>query len=663
MNSCFINFRYYGSALTAALLCCCAVALAQPALDDSRPSAAPSEVAPRLTLGGQDEVRLLAPSRSGGDQGTQANQARLRMADFDTKNLEAEDRLREDVPGLPLRIGVNRKLPGAPTSCATAGQWSVLPDGTCLWTFDLEVPGAVAVKVHFSRLDLPAGGRLLLCGTGQKQADVYTDRGPTGKGDFWTASVPGEVVHLQYQEYQAGSTAASPIIEVDQISHIYRDLSAAAPSTVPADGGYERMSMLPCEQDVNCYTVDPAARGAVGLMEFVKGGGTSLCSGALLADNDPNTYAGYFLTANHCLNTQTEVNSLTIYWFYQTDYCDGTFPPLATLPKSIGGTLLATSTTTDFTFIRMVDDPHDGQGFAAWTTTDPSGTVAGIHHPLGTYKRISFGTLTTDPPICGGYPTQNYWYLDWTTGAVENGSSGSPLFNSNWQVVGQLYGSCGEPPDCTNPQTSNTIYGKFGVTYNLTETYPPISSWLNQVTSDDSYEDNDTLDHAAPITRGSYALRLVDFEDYFLISSPRGGQVTVSATYSSSDFQPLLQLLCLDGTLIAQSRTWSGTETVSSNLPAGNYIIRLLKEHKWGGNYTLNVTLPLGYSDFDRDGDVDMVDFGHLQRCYSGSDIQQDPTCFDACLDGDNRVNAADMALFSACYSGPNVPAQAGCTP
>jgi hypothetical protein len=223
-----------------------------------------------------------------------------------------------------------------------------------------------------------------------------------------------------------------------------------------------------------------------------------------------------------------------------------------------------------------------------------------------------------------------------------------------------LFGACvnpGKSVGCDNPEDFNIVYGKFGLTYSA------ISSWLNQVTPDDSYEDNDTLAQAAPITRGSYALRLVDFDDYFLISSPRSGQVTVTATYNPDDFQPLLQLLYPDGTLITQSETGSGTETVSANLPVGDYIIRMFRDDKWGGDYTLDITMPPSYSDFDRDGDVDMVDFAHLQRCYTGSTAQTDPTCFDACLDDDNRVNAADMALFDACYSGPNVPAQPGCTP
>ena len=105
-------------------------------------------------------------------------------------------------------------------------------------------------------------------------------------------------------------------------------------------------------------------------------------------------------------------------------------------------------------------DPEDGQGFAAWTTTAPSGTVRGIHHPGGSFKRFSEGFTTMAQPIC--FPTLRFVSNDWTVGVTEGGSSGSPLFNANWEVVGQLYGACYiNTPGCDNPQDYNNVYGRF----------------------------------------------------------------------------------------------------------------------------------------------------------------------------------------------------------
>jgi len=57
--------------------------------------------------------------------------------------------------------------------------------------------------------------------------------------------------------------------------------------------------------------------------------------------------------------------------------------------------------------------------------------------------------------------------------------------------------------------------------------------------------------------------------------------------------------------------------------------------------------------DFDNDGDVDQLDFGHLQTCCTGlGTIQNDPACQDARLDGDTDVDQSDFVIFQACMSG-----------
>jgi syndecan 4 len=66
--------------------------------------------------------------------------------------------------------------------------------------------------------------------------------------------------------------------------------------------------------------------------------------------------------------------------------------------------------------------------------------------------------------------------------------------------------------------------------------------------------------------------------------------------------------------------------------------------------------------DFDRDGDVDMSDFGRFQNCMSGANIlQTDPACVKADIDNDGDVDAADFASFTKCLSGANVPVQPTC--
>ncbi|MBP7936181.1 MAG: hypothetical protein KA354_16185 [Phycisphaerae bacterium] len=68
-------------------------------------------------------------------------------------------------------------------------------------------------------------------------------------------------------------------------------------------------------------------------------------------------------------------------------------------------------------------------------------------------------------------------------------------------------------------------------------------------------------------------------------------------------------------------------------------------------------------ADFDRDGDVDMDDFAHLQSCLSRTVGQLPAGCEDANLDHDPHpyVDKDDMAVFNTCMTGPSVPADSDC--
>jgi hypothetical protein len=76
---------------------------------------------------------------------------------------------------------------------------------------------------------------------------------------------------------------------------------------------------------------------------------------------------------------------------------------------------------------------------------------------------------------------------------------------------------------------------------------------------------------------------------------------------------------------------------------------------------------PDPYADRDRDGDVDMDDFGAFQRCYSGSGVPYPPGCGDfdrpeaGFPNGDGDVDSQDFAAFLLCVSGPKVPANKAC--
>jgi hypothetical protein len=66
--------------------------------------------------------------------------------------------------------------------------------------------------------------------------------------------------------------------------------------------------------------------------------------------------------------------------------------------------------------------------------------------------------------------------------------------------------------------------------------------------------------------------------------------------------------------------------------------------------------------DMDRDGDVDLTDYGAFQACMKGTGAAQtDPACALAKLNPGDDVDAGDLGVFLGCMSGSRIPADPEC--
>jgi endonuclease/exonuclease/phosphatase family metal-dependent hydrolase len=66
--------------------------------------------------------------------------------------------------------------------------------------------------------------------------------------------------------------------------------------------------------------------------------------------------------------------------------------------------------------------------------------------------------------------------------------------------------------------------------------------------------------------------------------------------------------------------------------------------------------------DFDRDGDVDLSDYGAFLGCYNGPGQPSGAGCIaSADYDGDEDVDLSDYGVFLGCYNGPENPPAPGC--
>jgi hypothetical protein len=126
----------------------------------------------------------------------------------------------------------------------------------------------------------------------------------------------------------------------------------------------------------------------------------------------------------------------------------------------------------------MTNDPNPSWGvtYSGWSrTTNPTEGV-GIHHPETSEKRISSvqNIYTTS-----GQGMQ-YWGINWDEGRTAPGSSGSPLYDANYRIIGQLYGGWSY---CTNDD--DDVYGR-----SISYSWNSLKTYLDPTNSNATYIDS-----------------------------------------------------------------------------------------------------------------------------------------------------------------------------
>jgi hypothetical protein len=337
--------------------------------------------------------------------------------------------------------------------------------GSLVWGGSIRVADAYRLRIHLKNVVVPPGTTFWVHGQAGS-AIAFGNELIDDRGELYTPSVEGELVHLE-MELPAGSPGAS--FDITDFVELVGPLSTHDSPT--------------CLIDATCVTsstldVIDLYRRAVAQLQYVKDGSSFVCSGGLLNNSDDSSFVPYLLTANHCFSTQTSATSLEAYWDYKTATCAGAFPSISSSPRSNGSTLLATSPTSDFTFVRMNSVPS-GRALLGWDTgaLTAGTTLYRISHPFpDDYTRpapqaYSTSIVTTTSSTCTGASRPYFIYSTMDDGGFYGGSSGSPVILSGGYAVGQLYGACGPDPSAGCNASNRTVDGAFAQTYPLVSGY------------------------------------------------------------------------------------------------------------------------------------------------------------------------------------------------
>ena len=266
---------------------------------------------------------------------------------------------------------------------------------------------------------------------------AFTKSNMTENLMFVTGDVPGDHVIIEYYE-PAGVSFAGEVV-IGWIGQSYIDIFAIKSRNTDAKG----FISVNCDEGKDVQN----QKHSVCKYSFNDGQYSYLCSGALI-NNTKNDGTPYFLTANHCINTESKAGTVLAYFNYEDASCVVTSHYT---PQTLSGASLKTmGELSDFTLIRFNDQvPTLYQPFfSGWdiSGTAPLNTIC-IHHPDGNKKKIS---IDNDPAISyedtiwweGGSvtPAELHWEVVFDDGATYSGSSGGPLFNESKRITGQLHG-------------------------------------------------------------------------------------------------------------------------------------------------------------------------------------------------------------------------------
>jgi hypothetical protein len=395
-------------------------------------------------------------------------------------------------PGRPLQIGVARSVAVASNVAAMNALWSwtKLDDGRQVAAVSVQSPDAKALRLGLRVEQLPPGTQLRLYAPGSDQTVEIAgtevtralqrniDAGATGDAayTYWLPTVDGATAALEVT-LAANMDPALLKVSLPQVSHA---------KVLPTEAAMELEASGSCNVNVMCSSGVSDQMHAVALMDFVDSGDEYVCTGSLL-NNSAADKTPYFLSANHCISTQTVATTLETYWNYRTASCSGTSID-STFSRVVGGaTLLYASSDTDTSFLRLTGTPPSNAVFAGWDATNVAAvgnSVYTIHHPSGDVQKISKGNVASHQTCWSAgenigctdatSSTGTFYETSFTSGVTEGGSSGGPLYSSDGKVIGQLYGGSAS---CSY-RSGSEVYGRFDVAYKAA-----LSKWLGTTSS------------------------------------------------------------------------------------------------------------------------------------------------------------------------------------
>ena len=371
----------------------------------------------------------------------------------DIQALIAEDAEVDGRGVAPWRFGFNNYTE---LNTTNSGTWIELPNGDKIWMLKLICDNALTINLTFDKTVIPEGNELYIYDENKsfilgKFTDYHLYEGKLG-----AELVPGNVAIVEYYVPKRNKANIGNI-QVSTVTHGYRTAEEFRQKAFGGSGN--------CNMNVNCPDGSLWTNQKNSAVMLVSGS-SGFCSAALI-NNTFNDGKPYVLTANHCYSDP----ATWIFRFnWQADGCVN--PGVSPSFESLSGAILrARRTPSDMCLVEITGGLIGGTVpesynpfFAGWnnSNTPPTSTV-GIHHPSGDIKKISFDdNPAVTAQAMGSSEPESSWEVVWDRNTTtEGGSSGSPLFDQNGRIIGQLWGGGASCSNLTAPDYYGRVHNSW----------------------------------------------------------------------------------------------------------------------------------------------------------------------------------------------------------
>jgi hypothetical protein len=383
------------------------------------------------------------------------------LPSFDLHSIKEEDKINDYLFDKPWRFGYMHSVDYG----FEDGQWDILDNGDRIWRILISSNGALSLNFIFDNLFIPKGGSLYLYSDDHSDLlGAYTSDQNQEGGVLGTWLVKGDSVWIEYHEPL--SVQGQGTLHIAKATHGYRNADTFNQAKGLNDSGN-------CNLDVDCSIgedweeLKEHNKRSAGIL---LSGGSGFCSGALI-NNTQNDGTPYFLTANHCYSNPSSW-AFRFGWISPNTVC-ATTENSSSGPTNMtisGATLRSRDAGSDFALVEINSEIPDewNRVFAGWDKTDnfPEFQI-GIHHPSGDVMKVCRDDDPATKEVNGGAQTWEIvggLYGGWEIGVTEPGSSGSPLFDQEGRIIGQLFGG-GAACAGTNDNGAFDYYGRVGVSW------------------------------------------------------------------------------------------------------------------------------------------------------------------------------------------------------